>query len=482
MVSPSSSPAQKYFSSFVRTLVRTLSSLKIAVIVIASLAILIAVGTFVEARYNSEIAQKLVYKTFWMYLVMGTLAVNLTAVMVSRWPWQKKHVPFILAHIGILVLLAGSLITYWWGLDGTLRIGIGEKNHFVTVPQTEVLVWSSFDGERYTQLFQREVDFFLDRPQNKSLEIPLPEGNLKITHFEPFTLVSRRIAASENQKMGSGLRFLVHNQRVNQSEWLLQKRPGENAQAALGLAKFNLGPPSAEILKKGSTENEIFIWPAPGDKFQYILYYRDPQRKPLKGFLTLGQGLKTGWMDLEFKVLMYFTHAEETQEFKPVDRPNPLTTSSIDFEFLGKKYSLQVNDVTKLFTDHAVYIFSYGQKRVDLDFDVVLKEFQMGRYQGTQRASSYQSQVIVPGLGEKTISMNEPLKHKGLTVYQASFQENEMGQPIASILSVNYDPGRWIKYLGSLILSLGVVWLFYNKRKESRNQAPKTEREVTDHE
>lgn len=68
--------------------------------------------------------------------------------------------------------------------------------------------------------------------------------------------------------------------------------------------------------------------------------------------------------------------------------------------------------------------------------------------------------------------MNEPLKYAGFTFYQASFQDGPQGQPIASILSVNKDPGRWIKYLGSLILSLGVVWLFVQRRRASRAQAP----------
>jgi hypothetical protein len=89
------------------------------------------------------------------------------------------------------------------------------------------------------------------------------------------------------------------------------------------------------------------------------------------------------------------------------------------------------------------------------------------------RAASYASQVAVPGLTESaTISMNEPLKHMGFTVYQASFQDGPDGKPVASIFSVNHDPGRWLKYLGCLIISLGTILLFYMKRKTARAQAP----------
>ena len=60
--------------------------------------------------------------------------------------------------------------------------------------------------------------------------------------------------------------------------------------------------------------------------------------------------------------------------------------------------------------------------------------------------------------------MNEPLKHEGFTFYQASFERDESGKPVTSILSVNHDPGRWVKYLGSFLIVLGSVVLFYFRR------------------
>ena len=86
------------------------------------------------------------------------------------------------------------------------------------------------------------------------------------------------------------------------------------------------------------------------------------------------------------------------------------------------------------------------------------------------RAASYESdvKVIKEGVeGKKTtISMNEPLKYNGFTFYQSSFQQDEMGRPTMSILSVNHDPGRPWKYLGSLLIVLGIIHLFYFKRKK----------------
>jgi hypothetical protein len=77
--------------------------------------VIIAVGTIVESRFDEYVAKKWVYKTWWMYTVMSVLVINLTAVMVDRWPWKRHHTAFVLAHIGIIILLLGSLLTMQFG-------------------------------------------------------------------------------------------------------------------------------------------------------------------------------------------------------------------------------------------------------------------------------------------------------------------------------------------------------------------------------
>jgi hypothetical protein len=65
--------------------------------------------------------------------------------------------------------------------------------------------------------------------------------------------------------------------------------------------------------------------------------------------------------------------------------------------------------------------------------------------------------------------MNNPLKEKQYTFYQASYFEAAQ-DVYGSVLSVNYDPGRFLKYLGSLFLVLGSFWHFViRRRKETKN-------------
>src|SRR5205085_642003 len=101
-----------------RRLIKKLASLKLAVFIMAVLIVLIAAGTITESMYDAEAARKTIYDTIWMYGAMAMLATSLIAVMADRWPWKVKHTPFILAHIGILVLMAGSILTMKTGVDG----------------------------------------------------------------------------------------------------------------------------------------------------------------------------------------------------------------------------------------------------------------------------------------------------------------------------------------------------------------------------
>lgn len=70
---------------------------------------------------------------------------------------------------------------------------------------------------------------------------------------------------------------------------------------------------------------------------------------------------------------------------------------------------------------------------------------------------NYKSYVKVNGsLKVDEIYMNEPLKYGGYTFYQSSYQI-QPNAPALSIFSVNKDPGRVLKYLGSLILCAGII-------------------------
>ena len=191
----------------------------------------------------------------------------------------------------------------------------------------------------------------------------------------------------------------------------------------------------------------------------------------MKGELALGKPVVTPWMGMELSLLSFYERARDVVDYEEKEYPSGITTSAILVDYKGEEHWLGLNSIIKFFTNSSAYVLSWGNRQVDLGFKIKLKEFKMDRYMGTMRAASYASLVELPNQEEVLISMNEPLKYKGYTFYQASFQQDESGKPTTSILSVNYDPGRIWKYLGSLLVVLGSIMLFYYKKQIARKKA-----------
>ncbi|HYJ04587.1 MAG TPA: hypothetical protein VEX43_05605, partial [Chthoniobacterales bacterium] len=119
--SPSSRPAWQRNPVF-----RFFASLKLAVVLLSVLIIGSVAGTLYESSFDAKVARGYVYGAPWFNLWLLLLAANLAGAAFSRWPWKKHHVGFLITHLGIITLLAGSLIGRIWGIEGTITLFKGE--------------------------------------------------------------------------------------------------------------------------------------------------------------------------------------------------------------------------------------------------------------------------------------------------------------------------------------------------------------------
>ncbi|NQT16612.1 MAG: cytochrome c biogenesis protein ResB, partial [Planctomycetes bacterium] len=105
---------------------RWLASLELAVILLVVLAAVLAWATIVEARQGAEYAQWYFYYSQWFIWVLGLLSANVLAATLIRLPWKRSQTGFVIAHVGVLVLMGGSLLTFLRGIDGQLSFAEGE--------------------------------------------------------------------------------------------------------------------------------------------------------------------------------------------------------------------------------------------------------------------------------------------------------------------------------------------------------------------
>src|SRR5713101_1758608 len=102
------------------------ASLKLAVVLLAVLIIAAIVGTISESSFDAKVARTYVYGAPWFNLWLVLLGANLAVSALSRWPWRKHHLAFLITHLGIITLLIGSLIGRILGIEGTMTLFKGE--------------------------------------------------------------------------------------------------------------------------------------------------------------------------------------------------------------------------------------------------------------------------------------------------------------------------------------------------------------------
>ncbi len=451
--------------------VKPLASLKIAVFVIVSIGVMSAWGTIVESMYqDAKRAQETVYHSWFSYGIFLLLMINLIAVIVDRYPWKKQHIGFISAHVGIIILLLGSLQTRYFGIDGSMAFAIKESKKQITVGETDLIVYSGLAAGGMRKVFEQEVKFIKNPPApDNPFEITVGGDSIIIDDYRPYSIPQNKIEPSDKKTDGPALRFQISNDNVSESDWLM-----------LGRAPFdvkNMGPAKMVLSKKGAFQYEdgnVLLIETDGksETMTYKVFTASKNGETASGRVKAGDSIETGWMGLTFRVLKFYQAAREKWVYEPLEASVEGSVAAIRFQFGGSEYWTGLNSSVRLFSDNAFHVFVFANRQLQLDFALRLDEFRVGRYQGTMRAASYESDVTVLEKGDEilktTISMNEPLKYKGFTFYQSSFQEDEMGRPNMSILSVNRDPGRFWKYLGCILLVFGIIHLFYFKRRRAK--------------
>lgn len=100
-------------------------------------------------------------------------------------------------------------------------------------------------------------------------------------------------------------------------------------------------------------------------------------------------------------------------------------------------------------------------KRYYHPFTLTLLDFRHDKYPGTDIPKNFSSRVRLKtddGVGDREvlIYMNNPLRHAGLTFYQASFEKGDK----VTILQVVRNPGWILPYVACVMMAVGLVLQF----------------------
>lgn len=194
---------------------------------------------------------------------------------------------------------------------------------------------------------------------------------------------------------------------------------------------------------------------------------------PYRGAVAPG-----GAMDIDggfvLEVVEHLPHARRQITFEPgplraVAEDEPAALVEVAADGVTEQVWMRRNDPVYgrrvLSFPSGALAVQFDLAREPLGFTIELVDFQRETNPGNAGNAGYSSRVRVidesHGVdNERVISMNAPLTYGGLTFYLADFESPDHG-PESSTFAVARDPGRALKYTGSLLVCLGIAIMFY---------------------
>jgi len=482
-----------------RRLFRFLSSLRLAVVLLAVLIVAIAIGTICESRFDAKVARAYVYEAPWFNAWMLLLGVNLAAAAFSRYPWKKHHTGFVITHAGIITLLIGAIVGRVWGVEGTMTLFVGNQpSNRLVIDQQEVRIGQGKETVAFPLGIKRA------HAPGTILLGSTPDGwKIEMTDYaELLDPISSPQAVTEGGMPTLQIRLWTGmGQKVE--EWLWPDDP-DNRVVDLGLlavecrrgqaplpgsAHASTGVP--DFLQKVSTGaasdtpipagDRAVIYLADDGKLSY--YIQNKHGAALQGKIAPGQPVATNWADWQLEVVQLMPQAIPSTDFQPVAKGTKLSPRERANCTEGVKLQISRGDEhyeewvasgweVDFPTQHETLQATFGSKILPLPISLELKQFEVERNEGLDTPAGFKSTVMVrDAVGNSatgSCSMNEPMdfpnalwrQWTGLTykISQASWNPQNLQQSSVQIL---LDPGWLFKWTGSLMVCLGIFTMFY---------------------
>jgi hypothetical protein len=114
-----------------------LGSVHFAITLIGVFALFILMGTVIESRTGSHLfAAYYTYQHPAFLMLLGLFFTNILFASLRRWPFKLYHIPFLITHLGLLMILLGVILKSSFGVQGTMAILEGSGTHEILIPNT----------------------------------------------------------------------------------------------------------------------------------------------------------------------------------------------------------------------------------------------------------------------------------------------------------------------------------------------------------
>jgi hypothetical protein len=215
------------------------ASLKLAVVLLAVLIVAAIAGTIYESSFDAKVARDYIYGAPWFNLWLVLLGANLAVSALSRWPWRKHHVAFLVTHLGIITLLTGSLIGRIWGTEGTITLFKGDPpTNRLLIDEHQLRVR---DTDGIMKGYRAEFLHHPPTPQ-RPRDLGLLASGARLSIIDYASAIDGKLNPRPLREGGvPALHFTISTAMMNQhlESWLLADDP-QNGSFSMGLANIEM--------------------------------------------------------------------------------------------------------------------------------------------------------------------------------------------------------------------------------------------------
>lgn len=439
-----------------------------------SIAAVLAWGTFYEARFGTAAVQRFIYHSGWFQILLGFLAVNLAVAAFDRYPWKRRHLPFVLAHLGIILLLTGGVLSGRLGVEGQLIIPEGESSHTLRMEQKILEVRQPNPGIDRILPVEFESTAWNHEP-NQTFSFPTKHSRLELTvdRYYPDAVLEENVRP-DGAAVNPAVRLRLERDGQQEEVWLFSRDPGRfGAQWAQVHTLFLEVRDPRELLQLPPQKvppNSILLVRTQKDGRLFALLTGEKGKVQRMGPIEIEKSYGHPWVPIQFMVAEFVPNARLEQTFSP--RGSEVRNEIL--RVVGRQNGrveqawLRLSEPATLRLGAHPVVVEYRNAQRELPFEVKLLDFRKTDYPGTQMAAGFESDVEVHDpqrrlIFTRTIRMNQPLKYRGYSLFQASF----FSEPVeTTVLAVRKDPGTPLVYGGFLIVLSGIVTLFVSRGKQ----------------
>lgn len=116
------------------------ASIQFAITLIAVTTFSVIAGTLIESWSDShQYAASWTYRHPAFMALLGFFFINILFSALRRWPFRIRHIPFLITHLGLLMIISGVMIKSIYGVQGVMTLFEGSGSNSILIPNTQAI-------------------------------------------------------------------------------------------------------------------------------------------------------------------------------------------------------------------------------------------------------------------------------------------------------------------------------------------------------